>query len=101
MSGWRVRTAEVGRAECGHLEGLPDEAAPAGECEDCIREGTVWVHLRRCLGCRHVGCCDNSPRRHAAAHWRATGHPVMASAEPGEGWAWCYPDELLLVHARD
>jgi hypothetical protein len=96
MTGWRVR-AEAGSPECGHLEGLPDTVAPASECEDCVREGTKWVHLRRCLGCGHVGCCDNSPRRHATGHWRATGHPVMASAEPGEEWAWCYPDQLLLV----
>lgn len=100
MSGWRVR-AESEAANCGHLDGLPDEVASATECEDCVREGTRWVHLRRCLGCGHVGCCDNSPRRHATAHWRTTEHPVIASAEPDEQWAWCYPDQLLLVPARD
>jgi hypothetical protein len=98
MTGWRVR-AEVGSPECAHLEGLSDTVAAARECEDCVREGTKWVHLRRCLGCGHVGCCDNSPRRHATGHWQATGHPVIASAEPGERWAWCYPDQLMLVHA--
>lgn len=97
MTGWRVR-AETGSPECAHLESLPDDVAPASECEDCVREGTKWVHLRRCLGCGHVGCCDNSPRRHATGHWQTTQHPVMASAEPGEHWAWCYADQLLLVH---
>jgi ubiquitin-hydrolase Zn-finger-containing protein len=96
MSGWQV--AQGG--SCGHAAGLVTEVATASECEDCVREGSDWVHLRRCLACQHVGCCDNSPRRHATAHWRAAGHPVMASAEPGEDWAWCYPDELMLVPAR-
>ena len=99
MTGWRVR-AETESPECAHLEGLPDDVASASECEDCVREGTKWVHLRRCLGCGHVGCCDNSPRRHATGHWQTTQHPVMASAEPGEHWAWCFPDQLLLVHAE-
>ena len=99
MTGWRVQ-AGSNSAECGHLEGLPDAVAAASQCEDCVREGTRWVHLRRCLGCGHVGCCDNSPRRHATGHWQATGHPVIASAEPGERWAWCYPDQLMLVHAE-
>lgn len=100
MNGWRVQ-AEAESAECGHLHALPDEVTPAGECEDCVREGTDWVHLRRCLACGHVGCCNSSPQRHATAHWRATEHPVAASAHSGESWAWCYPDDVLLVHARD
>jgi hypothetical protein len=100
MSGWRVRAGSES-AQCGHHDGLPDEVASATECEDCVREGTRWVHLRRCLGCGHVGCCDNSPQRHATAHWRTTEHPVIASAEPDERWAWCYPDQLLLVPVRD
>ncbi|WP_372435933.1 UBP-type zinc finger domain-containing protein [Williamsia soli] len=64
-------------------------------CEDCAAEGVDhWAHLRRCLACGHVACCDSSPRKHATAHFKATGHPVMQSAEPGETWRWCY------VHAR-
>jgi len=64
-------------------------------CEECLREGTRWVHLRLCLACGHVGCCDSSVRKHAAAHFHETGHPVMRSIEPGEAWRWCYVDDLL------
>lgn len=99
MNGWRVR-AEAEPAACGHLQELPDQVTPASECEDCVREGTEWVHLRRCLGCGHVGCCNSSPQRHATAHWQATEHPVAASAEQGERWAWCFPDDLVLVRTR-
>jgi uncharacterized UBP type Zn finger protein len=60
-------------------------------CEDCIAEGVNhWAHLRKCLTCGHVACCDSSPRKHATAHFKSTGHPVMRSAEPGETWRWCY-----------
>jgi monovalent cation/hydrogen antiporter len=59
-------------------------------CEDCVREGTRWVHLRQCMVCGHVGCCDSSPSRHATKHFHETGHPIMRSAEPGETWMWCY-----------
>jgi CPA1 family monovalent cation:H+ antiporter len=74
------------------------EAEPAGPdgCEECLAEGYHdWVHLRLCLACGHVGCCDSSPRRHATAHFRQTGHPVVRSFEPGESWRWCYVDEAL------
>ncbi len=89
--------AAVGPAACEHLaqaprhRGLPSQRA----CEDCLREGTGWVHLRLCLACGHLGCCDSSPRRHASAHFRDTGHPVMRSAEPGEEWRWCFVDEAV------
>ena len=59
-------------------------------CEDCVKMGGRWVHLRLCLQCGHVGCCDDSPNRHATGHFHATGHPVIRSAEPGEDWRWCY-----------
>lgn len=94
---WRAEPVDGHQPECGHLAGLPGPTPPATECEDCVREGTQWVHLRRCLTCQHVGCCDSSPQRHATAHWHTTTHPVVASAEPGEHWAWCYADEALLV----
>lgn len=86
--------------ECSHLSEIADvqPSTPDG-CEDCLREGTGWVHLRECLECGHVGCCDNSPRRHATAHWHASRHPIMRSFEPGEQWGWCYPDEVFLVHS--
>jgi hypothetical protein len=65
-------------------------------CQDCVAIGDRdWVHLRVCLDCAHVGCCDSSPRRHATAHYRAEGHPVIRSYEPGETWHWCYVDEQL------
>jgi CPA1 family monovalent cation:H+ antiporter len=69
------------------------------ECEECLREGTRWLHLRLCLACGHVGCCDDSPRRHATAHFRATAHPIMRSHEPGEDWGWCFVDERFLEPA--
>ncbi len=85
-------------AECAHLDSVAVTEVP-GEiagCEDCLVEGTRWVHLRMCQSCGHIGCCDNSPRRHATAHHNATGHPLIRSAEPGEDWSWCYVDELML-----
>ena len=86
-------------ASCSHLDSIrildvPDEVPG---CEDCLVEGTQWLHLRMCQTCGHIGCCDNSPRRHATAHNKATEHPIIRSAEPGEDWSWCYPDELMFV----
>jgi hypothetical protein len=84
---------------CSHLDqihhaDLPDEIAG---CEDCLRIGGRWLHLRMCTTCGHIGCCDSSPNRHATAHAHATDHPVIRSAEPGEDWFWCYPDELAFT----
>jgi monovalent cation/hydrogen antiporter len=83
---------------CTHLEQIPVEVTPSTRegCEDCLREGTTWVHLRECLSCGHIGCCDSSPRRHADLHHRETKHPVMASFELGESWRWCFVDEALV-----
>jgi glycosyltransferase 2 family protein len=83
-------------ASCRHVDqaeilSLPD---PVGGCQDCLREGKRWMHLRMCQTCGHIGCCDNSPGRHATAHYRETGHPIIRSAEPGESWSWCYVDEM-------
>jgi hypothetical protein len=64
-------------------------------CEDCLRMGTRWVHLRLCLTCGHVGCCDSSPMRHARLHSGAVGHPIVRSYEPGEDWRWCFVDEAF------
>lgn len=80
---------------CEHLEQVKEVEPSAAGCEDCLRMGGQWVHLRLCLTCGHVGCCDSSPHRHATAHWHASGHPVIRSFEPGEEWMWCYPDELF------
>ncbi|HEV2591716.1 MAG TPA: UBP-type zinc finger domain-containing protein [Gaiellaceae bacterium] len=70
---------------------LPESVAG---CEDCLRTGDKWLHLRICLSCGHVGCCDDSPNRHATAHFHAGGHPIIRSLEPGEEWCWCYRDEI-------
>jgi monovalent cation/hydrogen antiporter len=85
-------------APCEHLEAAPKDVPSSveGECEDCVRDGfTSWVHLRKCLTCGHLGCCDSSPRRHASAHFEDVEHPVMRSAEPGEEWRWCFVDSRL------
>jgi CPA1 family monovalent cation:H+ antiporter len=84
-------------AACAHLEQAPAEIAPRGSgiCEDCVREGTRTVHLRICLSCGNVGCCDSSVGRHAERHFHQSGHPVMRSFEPGEAWRWCYVHEIL------
>lgn len=82
---------------CAHLEAQPLTPAPddfAPVCSDCVAAGGDWLHLRRCLTCDHVACCDSSPGRHATAHHQATGHPVITSAEPDETWRWCYLDEV-------
>ena len=81
---------------CGHLDQIREVTASSDGCEDCIRMGGKWVHLRLCMTCGHVGCCDSSPHKHATAHFRNTGHPIIKSFEPGENWGWCYPDEVEL-----
>jgi len=68
-------------------------------CEECLRTGSWWVHLRLCLSCGHVGCCDNSPNKHATKHYRQTQDPLVQSFEPNEDWGWCYVDELFLEPA--
>jgi len=78
---------------CKHLKAVRPVPPRAPGCEECLLTGASWVHLRLCLSCGHVGCCDSSPGRHATKHFRGTGDPVVASFEPGERWAWCYVDE--------
>ena len=81
--------------QCSHLGQVDAAAEPSSPgCEDCLREGTRWVHLRMCRVCGHVGCCDSSPKKHATAHYDSTGHPLMSSYEPGEDWWWCFTDDL-------
>jgi EmrB/QacA subfamily drug resistance transporter len=86
-------------ATCTHLDQVRADVPPSTDkgCEDCLRDGGTWVHLRKCLRCGHVGCCDSSPGRHASRHWHASSHPLVQSHEPGEDWGWCYPDQLLLA----
>jgi uncharacterized UBP type Zn finger protein len=76
-----------------HLEMIRDVTPSADGCEDCLRIGSRWVHLRLCLTCGHVGCCDSSPHRHARMHFHESGHPIIQSFEPGEAWRWCYVHE--------
>jgi len=80
---------------CSHLDTIRDVAPSGTGCVECILIGSRWVHLRRCTECGHVGCCDNSPNRHATAHFHETGHPLIQSFEPGEDWYWCYVDESV------
>jgi uncharacterized UBP type Zn finger protein len=84
---------------CTHLDEVTLHELPASVhgCEDCLREGSKWLHLRVCLTCGHVGCCDSSPNRHATAHHQVTSHPIIRSIEPGEDWSWCYVDEVTFV----
>ena len=84
-------------AECSHLDHVAvTELPPAVDgCEDCLKTGDPWFHLRICLECGHVGCCDSSPNRHATAHAASTGHPLIRSIEPGEMWSYCYVDETI------
>jgi uncharacterized UBP type Zn finger protein len=79
---------------CSHLDMVADVTPSAPGCEDCLRIGSWWVHLRLCLTCGHVGCCDSSPNRHATKHAREMGHPLVQSMEPGEDWIWCYVDQI-------
>jgi CPA2 family monovalent cation:H+ antiporter-2 len=81
---------------CTHLDHVHAVAPSTQGCAECLAEGGRWVHLRVCLECGHVGCCDSSPGRHAGAHYRATGHPIMRSLQPGESWGWCHVDEVTL-----
>jgi hypothetical protein len=84
---------------CTHLDSVKVTELPASTdgCEDCLREGGVWLHLRICLTCGHVGCCDDSPNRHASRHAGAVDHPIIRSLEPGEDWSWCFKDQLAMV----
>ena len=81
-------------SDCPHLAGIQPVTPSADGCEDCLRIGGEWLHLRLCLTCGHVGCCDESPNRHATAHIRSSGHPMIRSFEPGESWLWCFVDQL-------
>jgi CPA2 family monovalent cation:H+ antiporter-2 len=84
------------KAGCTHLDHVHDVTPGTQGCQECLASGSRWVHLRVCLECGHVGCCDSSPNKHATAHYHATGHPVVRSIERGETWGWCYEDETML-----
>ena len=87
-------------SRCLHIAQIrPVEPHTPQGCEECLKTGSRWVHLRLCLSCGHVGCCDSSPGKHATKHFHATDHPMVRSFEPGEDWAWCYVDRLFLEPA--
>jgi uncharacterized UBP type Zn finger protein len=77
---------------CQHLNQIGPVTPSAQGCEDCLNSGDTWVHLRMCMICGHVGCCDSSKNQHASKHFHATRHPIIRSFEPGESWMWCYID---------
>jgi uncharacterized UBP type Zn finger protein len=81
-------------AACSHLDQIRDVSPNTRGCEECLKTGGRWVHLRMCLSCGHVGCCDSSPNRHATRHFHESTHPIVQSIEPGEDWRWCYVDDM-------
>jgi monovalent cation:H+ antiporter-2, CPA2 family len=80
---------------CGHLGSIVPVQPSSPGCEECVAMGEGWVHLRICMTCGHVGCCDSSKHRHATKHHQATGHPIARSMEPGESWGWCFVDRIV------
>ena len=96
MEGPKANPAGMSDA-CRHLDTILDDVVPSGTgCVECLATGRHdWVHLRVCQECGHVGCCDNSPGKHATAHFKKISHPLIRSYEPGEDWYYCYPDNLM------
>ena len=88
---------------CSHLDQIQITTLPTSiaGCEECLAIGSRWLHLRMCMSCGQIACCDSSPNRHASRHAREAGHAIARSAEPGEEWSWCYIDEVALVVAAD
>ena len=82
--------------ECRHLNEIKVTSTTKHVCEDCVKLGDTWVHMRLCLTCGHVGCCDSSKNKHATKHFHETSHPLIRSNEPGEDWVWCYVDEAMV-----
>jgi uncharacterized UBP type Zn finger protein len=81
--------------ECTHMDQIKDVKPPRSRvCGECIKMGDTWVHLRLCMTCGHVGCCDSSKNKHATKHFHSAKHAIMKSIEPGENWGWCFIDEL-------
>ena len=81
---------------CEHIRHLKKMKPHSKGCEECLKMGDTWVHLRLCMECGHVGCCDSSKNKHATKHYHASKHPVVQSLEPGEHWMWCYLDEVFV-----
>jgi uncharacterized UBP type Zn finger protein len=98
LSEWfiRLRYGRQGAGKCAHVAQIQLVTPSAEGCQDCLKLGDTWVHLRLCLTCGHVGCCDKSKNKHATGHYHASGHPIVRSFEPGEDWRWCYVDKALV-----
>ncbi len=92
---------EYAMTTCAHLDTIAEVEPSDDGCHECLQMGGRWVHLRMCQQCGHVGCCDNSPGKHATGHSRSTQHPLIQSFEPGEEWLWCYPEELFFELPSD
>lgn len=92
-----VFQGSTARRSCEHLDQVVVVEPAAPECPQCLEEGTEWVHIRMCMVCGSPACCDSSKPRHARRHFEETGHAMMRSIEPGESWAWCYPDKAYLT----
>jgi uncharacterized UBP type Zn finger protein len=93
----RRKQTEDGMATgCAHMKEIRDVRPSGTGCKECLEMGDTWVHLRMCLECGHVGCCDSSKNKHATKHFHRSKHPIIQSIEPGEDWRWCYIDELIL-----
>ena len=82
--------------ECEHLDQINEVTPSSKGCEECLAMGDTWVHLRMCLVCGHVGCCNSSKNKHATKHFDASNHPLVESAQPGEDWRWCYIDQVFI-----
>lgn len=88
----------MAEAKCAHLDQIKDGVQPSGDgCVECLRDGTPWVSLRKCLTCGHIGCCDSSMGKHATKHFKASGHPIIQAYKMGtQDWRWCYIDEIVV-----
>lgn len=95
-SAYKRETRSIHMARhCTHLDQIHSVTPSGAGCQECLEIGDTWVHLRLCLECGHVGCCDSSKNKHATKHFHATDHPIVQSFQPGEDWRWCYVDKLM------
>ena len=91
-----MKCSHLGLVKVSQPRTMGGKAGGKAGCEECLKMGDTWVHLRLCRSCGHVGCCDESKNKHATRHFHASKHPIITSLEPGEGWSWCYVDELAM-----
>jgi CPA2 family monovalent cation:H+ antiporter-2 len=96
MNQVKLNPAQAASQACTHTDQAKTVSYAKRECPECVAKGDSWVHLRICMSCGHLGCCDSSKNRHARAHFEKSGHPIIKSIQPGEDWAWCYLDDGYL-----